>query len=73
MKLISLNIENNLHHKTVLAFLKKEKADVVCLQELLEEDFEFFKKELNLDGVYQPWSYCNNKKYYPQLIGKNKE
>jgi mRNA deadenylase 3'-5' endonuclease subunit Ccr4 len=62
MKLISVNIESNLHDENVLTFFKKEKADVVCVQELLEESFELYKKELNLEGVYQTWSYWNNQK-----------
>ena len=68
MKLISLNIENNLH-ETVLLFIKKEKPDVVCLQEVLEEDFEFLKKELNIEGVFQSFSYVKSKTY-EKLIGK---
>ena len=69
MKLISINIENNLHTETVLNFLKKEQADVVCLQELLEEDFDFYKKELNLGGVFQAWSYVKSP-LYTNIIGK---
>ncbi len=42
MKLISINVELNRHKKTILDFLKKERADVICMQELLEEDFVFF-------------------------------
>ncbi len=41
MKLISINIEINRHYDTVLNFLKKEKPDVVCLQEVLEDDLPF--------------------------------
>ena len=70
MKLISLNIEAGLHNKLVLPFLKKEKPDVICFQEFLEEDFELYKKKLGLEGIYQTWSYWNNKKNYPQLAGK---
>ena len=60
MKLISLNIELNRHHELVLPFLKKEKADVICLQELLEEDFEMYKKELGMDGIIRVTSYVND-------------
>lgn len=70
MKLISINIENNLHNEIVLAFLKNEKPDVVCFQEFLEEDFKLYEKELNLEGVYQTWSYWRNQINYPQLLGK---
>lgn len=57
MKLISLNIELNKHYDTVLNFLKKENSDVICLQELLEEDFDRFKKELNMKGVFKVFNY----------------
>ncbi len=70
MKLISLNIENNRHHGLVLPFLKSEKPDVICLQELLEEDFLLYKSELNLNGIFQPWSCIRSKSPYPDLIGK---
>lgn len=69
MKLISINIESNFHTEPVLNFLKKEKADVVCVQELLEEEFEMYKKELNFEGVFQAWSFWKSPKY-PELKGK---
>ena len=69
MKLISINIENNLHYKTVLPFLEKEEPDVICVQELLEDDFNFFKKELKLDGVFCSWHRINGPNY-KELLGK---
>jgi endonuclease/exonuclease/phosphatase family metal-dependent hydrolase len=36
LKLISLNIEKDNHYDTVLSFLDKEAADVICLQEVPE-------------------------------------
>lgn len=60
MKLISLNIELSRHHDLVLPFLKSEKADVVCLQELLEEDFEMYKRELGMNGVHLVLSYITD-------------
>ena len=53
MKLVCINIELNKHREKVLDFLKKEKPDVICLQELLESDFERFKNELNMEGVFE--------------------
>jgi len=63
MKLISVNIETNRHTKTVLDFLKKENADVVCVQELLEEEIYFYEEELNLKGVFQAFSYIKHPIY----------
>jgi len=59
MKLISLNIEGNKHDELALPFLKKENADVVCIQELLEDKLELYKKELGLDGFFQPTNYAS--------------
>lgn len=67
MKFISLNIENNKHFERIIPFFRRENPDVVCLQEVLEKDFEFIKKELGFDGIHQPWSYWNNQKHYPEL------
>ena len=57
MKLISINIEANKHCYNVLDFITKEKPEVVCLQELLEEDFDRFKEELNKSGVFKASGY----------------
>ena len=68
MKLISINIELNKHYDAVLNFLKQEKPDVVCLQELLEYDFERFTKELNLNGVFRPFKYVFGDSY-KEIVG----
>ena len=54
MKLVSINIELNRHYKTVFDFLKQENPDVICLQELLEDDFDNFKKILGKQGIFKP-------------------
>src|SRR3989344_53549 len=59
MKLISLNIECNRHDDVALSFLKRENADVVCIQEFLEDKFEFYKNELGLEGVFQVTNYAD--------------
>ncbi len=38
LKLISLNIEKSKHLPSVISFLKKEHADIVCLQEVMKKD-----------------------------------
>ncbi len=70
MKLVSINIENNLHTKTVLSLIHKEQPDVVCMQELLEEDFEFYRNELNFSGVYKPQLWISDKFRNFHLRGK---
>lgn len=68
MKLISINIEYSLHDDLVLEFLKKENPDVVCVQELLETKFDFYKKELGFEGVYR---LLDPERKHPKFIGKN--
>jgi mRNA deadenylase 3'-5' endonuclease subunit Ccr4 len=48
LKLISINIEQDRHHDTVIPFLLKENADVVCVQELFERDVPLFEKVLGM-------------------------
>jgi len=52
LKLVSLNIEGDRHIPQVLAFLKQEHPEIVCLQEVFLPDFEMFKKELGMKGTY---------------------
>lgn len=54
LKLTSLNIEGDKHLSKVLKFLKREKANVVCLQEVFENNFEIFKSELDMNGEFFP-------------------
>ena len=63
MKLIAINIQNNFHNAVVLDFLKKENPDVLCLQELLEEEVEFFKKEMEMEGKFQAIGYIRGVTY----------
>jgi exonuclease III len=57
MKLVSINVEFDKHHDTVLPFLKSQNPDVVCLQELLDDDVEFFKGELGMQCAFQTCRY----------------
>ncbi len=54
MKLISLNVEQNRRYDTVLPFLRKENADVICLQEVLKEDLEMYGEKLNKEYFFKP-------------------
>lgn len=69
MKLISINIQNNFHNEVVLEFLKKENPDVVCMQELLEEDLEFFRNALSMESAFYFGDYIREEDY-PGLTGK---
>ncbi len=52
IKLISLNIELDRHLDLVEKFLRKERPDVVCLQEVIESDFPKLVVELDMAGVF---------------------
>ncbi len=50
--LISINIEMKKHLDTVQAFLEKEQPDVVCMQEVYEEDLRDLAKKLRMDVAF---------------------
>lgn len=54
LKLVSLNIERNEHLDLVLPFLKREDPDVVCIQELMDVDFQLFEERLGMQGLFMP-------------------
>ncbi|MES2409438.1 MAG: endonuclease/exonuclease/phosphatase family protein [Patescibacteria group bacterium] len=59
MKLIQINIEFDKHLDLVNNLIKKENPDVVCMQEVLEGDFEKIKSIYNMHGVFN--AMCINK------------
>ena len=50
LKLVQLNIEGSKHLDTVIPFLREQRPDVLCLQELWEHDIPLF--ETALAGKY---------------------
>lgn len=54
LKLISLNIEGNQHFDKIIPFLRTQKPDVICLQELFEVDIPYLEKHLHLQIHYIP-------------------
>lgn len=61
-KLVSLNIERDKHLDRVLEFLKEENADVVCLQEVIENDVETIKKAIGIsNSIFNPQLKCLDK------------
>ena len=52
MKLVSINIEAAKHLDLVRGFLELENPDVICMQEVFEEDAKFFAKHFDLDYRY---------------------
>jgi exonuclease III len=63
MKLISINVERDRHCKTVVNFLKKEKPDIVCFQEIMEGDLSMYEKLLGMKYFFKPmtkWPELND-------------
>jgi len=55
MKLVSINIEGHRHlHERVLPFLKREKPDIVCLQEVFEIDVPVIAESLGMTSFFRP-------------------
>ena len=54
LKLICLNIEHRRHLGKVMPFLKSQDADLLCLQEVMEHDFEMLKEALGMRGIFGP-------------------
>ena len=51
LKLAQLNIEGSKHINLVIPFLQAQNPDVVCIQELKEQDIETFEKELKMRHI----------------------
>ncbi len=60
MKIISLNVERNKHMSKVLSFLKTEKPDVVCLQEVMGGKIDFISKELGMYKSFIPFAFLDS-------------
>lgn len=54
MKLISLNIQIDLHLDRIIPFLKRENPDVVLLQEVLEKDLPLLESTLQMKSIFTP-------------------
>lgn len=54
LRLLQLNVQNNKHWGRITPFLEKEPFDIICLQELNEEDAMRLKAELGLSLHFVP-------------------
>ena len=54
MKLISLNVEGQKHWDLIDPFLDAEQADVICLQEVFEDDIKRLAGILNMEATFMP-------------------
>lgn len=54
LRLVSVNIERSKHLELVLPFLVQQNPDVVCLQELCEQDVARFEEALGMQAFFAP-------------------
>lgn len=52
LKVISVNIERDLHFDRLIPFLKKNQPDIVLMQEVCEKDIPFLEKSLGMKGTF---------------------
>jgi endonuclease/exonuclease/phosphatase family metal-dependent hydrolase len=52
LKLVSLNIEKDRHFDRILPFLKKERPDVILLQEVFSKDIPRFEETLQMNSAF---------------------
>lgn len=52
LKIISLNLVLNKHFSKNIPFLKKEKPDVLCVQELFKKDIQYIKDNLGFQSAF---------------------
>lgn len=70
IQLISVNIEGDKHISRIHTLLKKTRADIVCLQEVFEDDFESFKTTYGYEGIFVPMGYKDSFFYPPVFHNK---
>ena len=54
IKILNLNIEGDKHLPQVIKLVEREKPDVVCLQEVFEEDFHMLHRRFGMQGIFMP-------------------
>lgn len=54
IKLISINAEWGKHHETIFPFLEKERPDVLCLQEIFQDELPIYEKLTGMKGFFKP-------------------
>ena len=61
IKLASINIQGHHHLDKIIPFLKTEKPDVICLQEVFEADLPRFEQELGMRSYFAPMTNVTQK------------
>ena len=69
IKILNLNIEGDKHLPQVAKLVEREKPDVVCLQEVFEDDFHLFHRQFDMKGIFMPAVWIDS----PGLPGFGKQ
>ncbi len=69
LKIIQLNIERSKHLELVVAFLRAEATDVVCMQELMQRDIAMFEESLAMRCSYAPNCFHPAEDNNPGVMG----
>lgn len=64
LKLISLNIYGNRFLDRQVVFFQKEQPDVLCLQEVFEQDLPLFEKALGMKSAFIALGHINEENKY---------
>lgn len=54
LKVATINVQDHVNIERVTAFLDEYKPEVVCMQELFEEDFDYFREKHHYFGKFKP-------------------
>lgn len=54
IKILNLNIEGDKHLSQVIRLVERENPDIVCLQEVFEEDFHMLHRRFGMQGIFMP-------------------
>ena len=66
IKIVSVNIECNRHYERLFPFIADEKPDVICLQEVLEQDIPQISKTFALVGQLAPMERLTEARFSAQ-------
>ncbi|CAN5200242.1 hypothetical protein BH11PAT1_BH11PAT1_2160 [soil metagenome] len=73
LKLISLNIEGDNHLNRIIPFFKKEKPDVICLQEVFAVDLPLITEALQMQAIFSPMQSITKDFPEHRLMGKGEQ
>jgi exonuclease III len=71
VKIIQLNIERDRHLDKIHAFFREENADVLCLQEVNEDEYLHLKEAFGLKGIFVPINLREGMKQGEVLLSKH--